>query len=56
MGLVEITYYRSEDESNIKSAVVTEMQANDIKILRSQIHIIKINPASVEQTRSYILK
>ena len=43
--LVEITYYRDEDVNNIKNAVVTTIQARDIKSLIPWIHIIKINPS-----------
>ena len=53
--LVEITYYRDEDVNNIKNAVVTTIQARDIKLLIPWIHIIKINPVHKGQSRSYIL-
>ena len=56
MKLVEITYYRDEDVNNIKNAVVTTIQARDIKSLIPWIHIIKINPAPKGQNRSYILE
>lgn len=54
--LVEITYYRDEDVNNIKNAVVTTMQARDIKSLIPWIHIIKINPSPKGKNRSYILE
>ena len=56
MKLVEITYYRDEDANNIKNAVVTTMQARDIKALIPWIHIIKINDSPKRQNRSYILE
>ena len=56
MKLVEITYYRDEDVNNIKNAVVTTIQARDIKSLIPWIHIIKINPSPKGQNRSYILE
>ena len=54
--LVEITYYRDEDVNNIKNAVVTTIQARDIKLLIPWIDIIKINPSLKGQNRNYILE
>ena len=44
------------DVNNIKNAVVTTMQARDIKALIPWIHIIKINPSPKGKNRSYILE
>ena len=54
--LVEITYSRAEDANNIKNAVVTTIQARDIKSLIPWIHIIKIKLAPKGQNQSYTLE
>ena len=53
--LVTINYYRKNNKSEVKSAVVTEKQACDIRILLPHIHIINVIPAPSDSMRSYIL-
>lgn len=55
MKLVEITYYRDENIDVLKSAVVTEKQAKDIKAILPWLHIVNIKPSCVNKKRDYIL-
>lgn len=53
--LVEMYYYRDNQKDNIRSAIVTEKQAYDIKVLLSHIRVIKVNPAPKWKERDYVL-
>lgn len=54
-NLVEIMYYRNENKNDMKSAIVTERQVCDIKILLPHIRIIAVKQAPINSKRSYIL-
>lgn len=53
--LVEMFYIRNNNKNEIKSVVVTEKQAYDIKIILNHIQVLKINPAPRNKTRDYVL-
>lgn len=55
MDLVRITYHRGNKEELLE-AIVTSKQAEDIRMLRPHIYIVKCEPASEKSTRDYILK
>lgn len=55
MALVKIIYYRNQDVDNVKTAVVKDTQAQDIKRLLPHIHITAIAPAPIGAIRDYIL-
>lgn len=48
-------YIRNNNKNEIKSVVVTEKQAYDIKIILNHIQVLKINPAPRNKTRDYVL-
>lgn len=54
-NLVEMFYFREGSPEAVKSAVVTEKQAYDIKVLLSHIHVLKVIPAPYGKIRDYIL-
>lgn len=54
MQLVEITYKRQEDDQ-LYSAVITERQSRDIKVL-PHITIISTRSVPADTPRDYILK
>lgn len=53
--LVELSYFRKDNPELIKSAIVTEKQAYDIKVLLDHIRVVKVNPAPKWKERDYIL-
>ena len=55
MNLVEIIYYRNDDVENLKTAVVTEEQAYDIKNNYRWIKIMSMRQAPDGSKRNYVL-
>lgn len=55
MFLIEITYYRGIDKSNIQTAIIKESQLEDVKKYAA-IHILSCKKAPAKSKRSYILR
>ena len=53
--LVQIRYYRGEEAEYLKSAIVTEKQATDIRMLLPHIRVVSIVAAPSGSERDYIL-
>lgn len=53
MDLVKIIYYRDDNVENVKTAIVTENQLDDIKRFLRHIRVIDVCPASKVRERIY---
>lgn len=53
--LVEMHYFRKSNPECIKSAIVTEKQSYDIKVLLHHIRVVNVKPTPIGSKRDYML-